>query len=379
MALLLAGGLAWAADGEDTAGYLQELWKFSEREHAAQIVAAQKPLVDLQSKYATALLTFRDHAQAAGNLKKVVAANKALATLDAGETIGGSEDSEVANLERIYLKSQAPALAAARQGVLKADQTYLATLTSLVGRLTKAGQIDQAVEAQSAADGLAARMQENLVREPGGGEMPEVVVASSFVPQDGKGKATPRESKIPPAAIDDAAAKATLKLLSGKPYPLSGPLNVLVDGKMPSSENSPPENFFFESGGGRLTMDLGRVMAIRSVASYSRHVDVRGPQNYVLFVADGLAPDFNAAPERGLDPTTCGWKRLAEVDTRRGKSAGGGRHSVQIADKNNGSLGKFRYLLFDILKTGADPHAETFFSEIDVIEANVPLPTRLDP
>ena len=56
---------------------------------------------------------------------------------------------------------------------------------------------------------------------------------------------------------------------------------------------------------------------------------------------------------------------------RAGWSVPGG-----IADPQAGALGRFRYLLFDIRRTeDRDPFGNTFYSEIDVIDANGPAPT----
>jgi hypothetical protein len=89
---------------------------------------------------------------------------------------------------------------------------------------------------------------------------------------------------------------------------------------------------------------------------------------YTLYAADGKAKDFNPAPKAGTDPETCGWKKLAAVDTRpKGGGDGGGQYGVSVLDAD-GSLGKFRYLLFDAARTeDRDPFGNTFFSEIDVV------------
>jgi hypothetical protein len=382
LASCLIVGMLWPgwalAQNPGDAGYLAELRKFSERDHAAQVEAAQQPVADLREKYKAALQQYRNDAQAAGKLKNVVAADKALATLEDGGQVGGSDNPEVANLERIFLTNRAAAEAKAQQAVLKADQTYLATLTGLVERFTKAGAIDAALEAQTRADELAAALKEREQPQaaPGGFG---IKVAASYLPHDPKAKPA-KSDDVPPPAIDDAATKATFKIIGAEPHKLSGALSVLSDGKLPASENSPPENFFFATGakGGRLTIDLGTVIPVESVATYSWHLDVRGPQVYVLFGSDGKSAAFNAAPEPGKNPRTSGWQKIAEVDTRVRQADGGGRHSIQIS--NNGRpLGEFRYLLFDISATNETGDSNTFFSEIDVINATAPRVTRLKP
>lgn len=95
--------------------------------------------------------------------------------------------------------------------------------------------------------------------------------------------------------------------------------------------------------------------------------------NFNLPVANGDEKDFNSAPKRDTDPLSCGWKPVAKVDTR--KKSPGGQHAASISEARASSLGKFRYLLFDIESANAeDPQANTFLSETDVIDANGPAP-----
>ncbi|MCX7006898.1 MAG: basic secretory protein-like protein, partial [Kiritimatiellaeota bacterium] len=85
----------------------------------------------------------------------------------------------------------------------------------------------------------------------------------------------------------------------------------------------------------------------------------RGPQVYTL-----------SAGNNGKD----GWKQIAQVDTRPQSGNAGGQYGVSISD-STGSLGRYRYLLFDISCTEKkDPFGNTFFSELDVIEAGGPAP-----
>jgi len=65
-------------------------------------------------------------------------------------------------------------------------------------------------------------------------------------------------------------------------------------------------------------------------------------------------------------PAGCGWKLIATVDTRTAEPDGG-QYGVSITD-SGGSLGTFRYLLFDLYVTEvADDFGNTFYSEIDVV------------
>ena len=175
--------------------------------------------------------------------------------------------------------------------------------------------------------------------------------------------------KVPPPAKDDAASKAKLKLIVGHADPNSGGLKSLTDGLLPEDDDQPRANFFFNAGsdGGRFLMDLGSVIEIAAINSYSWHPDSRAPQVYNLFASDGADPRFNPEPDAKTDPATCGWKLIATVDTRPKQGESGGQYGVSITD-SSGSLGKFRYLLFDSVPSeDDDPWGNTFFSEIDVI------------
>jgi hypothetical protein len=176
---------------------------------------------------------------------------------------------------------------------------------------------------------------------------------------------------IPSPARNDAAAKAEVTIVDAAPDPNAADINALTDGLVPDSEDQPRRNFFLAagSGGGRLRMDFGKVIEIAQVNSYSWHSNSRGPQIYRLWASAGGDPNFNAAPNGTIDPSTCGWKLIATVDTRSDEPDGG-QHGVSITD-SSGSLGRFRYLLFDLYVTEiADNFGNTFYSEIDVIAKN---------
>jgi hypothetical protein len=183
---------------------------------------------------------------------------------------------------------------------------------------------------------------------------------------------------VPAPANNDAATKAKVTLVDGERDTNGGELAVLHDGKVPAEEDQPSANFFFRAGtdGGRVAIDLGSALSVKSISTYSWHAGTRGPQVYKLYAADGTATGFNAAPKRGTDPESCGWKLVASVDTRPKEGEGGGRHGVIIADSASGAVGSYRHLLFDMAQTeDRDAFGNTFYSEIDVIDANGPAPT----
>ena len=175
--------------------------------------------------------------------------------------------------------------------------------------------------------------------------------------------------RVPSPARDDAAANASLALVAGKLDSNSADLHALTDGRLPGVEDDPGANVFFRAGtwGGRLRIDLGAARDVRQVNTYSWHSDSRAPQLYKLYVSDGADPNFNVAPASNLDPANCGWRLIAFVDTRPKEAEGGGQYGVSISD-SSGTLGSFRYLLFDCFETeGDDDWSNTFYSEIDVL------------
>ncbi len=178
---------------------------------------------------------------------------------------------------------------------------------------------------------------------------------------------------IPEVAKTNAATKAKFSLVSGEQDGNGAGLEALHDGKLPSGEDVPDENFFFNAGtdGGRIEIDLTNAMDIQQINSYSWHPNTRGPQVYKLYGSDGTADGFKAKPESG-DPTKAGWKLIASVDTRpKGASPGedfGGQYGVSITSPG-GTVGHYRYLLFDCATTerDVDDFGNTFYSEISVI------------
>lgn len=179
---------------------------------------------------------------------------------------------------------------------------------------------------------------------------------------------------VPLPSQNDAATKAAFTLVDGRRDRNGGELDALHDGRVPMEEDQPGANFFFIAGadGGRILVDLGGVIEVKQVNTYSWHPGTRGPQVYVLYAADGSAEGFDAQPKKDVDPATCGWTRIARVDARPQQDDAGGQYGVGISD-SAGLLGKFRYLLFDVSRTEADdPFGNTFFSEIDVVDPTTP-------
>ena len=202
--------------------------------------------------------------------------------------------------------------------------------------------------------------------------MAAVDVKVEHVPREQASAGTPF-TVVPPPSSNDAATNATFTVVDGTPCALTGAgtPDKLHDGKMPVKEDQPAENFFFEFATieGRLKIDLGKAIPVAQINTYSWHKSDRAPQVYKVYASDGLATGFNPEPKIGSDPAKCGWKKIATVDTRPYHNGHvGGRDAVSISD-SAGSLGNYRYILFEIFITESnDTFGHTFYSEIDVVQ-----------
>lgn len=199
-----------------------------------------------------------------------------------------------------------------------------------------------------------------------------ICVICGFVFNHNANSTATREFKfkdVPSPVANDAATNAKLTLIGGELDGGSAPLYALVDGRLPHDEDEPGSNVYFSAGssGGRFRMDLGKAIDIAAVNSYSWHPNSRGPQLYKLYAAEGSEPGLNLDPKRGVDPASVGWKFIATVSTLPDKGEDGGQYGVSVTD-SSGSLGTYRYLLFDCYVTELyDNWGNTFYSEIDVV------------
>jgi hypothetical protein len=175
---------------------------------------------------------------------------------------------------------------------------------------------------------------------------------------------------VPSPCTNNAATVARFIVVSGERDENGGEITVLQGAKLPSEEDEPSANFFFDAGtpGGRFQVDLVRTISIKQVNTYSWHPNTRGPQIYKLYASDGVVDGFDPKPRQGVDPEKHGWKLIAVVNTKPKNGDGGGQYGVSIAD-SDGAVGKYRYLLFDVSRTEEDDDfGNTFYSAIDVIE-----------
>jgi hypothetical protein len=175
--------------------------------------------------------------------------------------------------------------------------------------------------------------------------------------------------RVPTPSKDDAATTAKRLLVDGEIDQNGATLSALTDGLLPMNEDEPGANFFFDAGttGGSFRFDLGSVLSITAINSYSWHPNTRGPQVYAVYGSDGTSPGFNPVPKGVADPTKAGWTWIASVDTRPASGEMGGQYGVSLTS-STGALGAFRYLLFVCSVTEMDDDfGNTFYSEIDVL------------
>ncbi len=170
-----------------------------------------------------------------------------------------------------------------------------------------------------------------------------------------------------------AAIDAAFSIVDGRRDGSSADVDTLRSLTLPDEEDEPGANFFFSPGsdGGRILIDLGKTIGIGEIDTYSWHPSSRGPQVYQLYASDGAAAGFVNAPARPRDPAQCGWKLIANVDTRAKYGQTGGQYGVSIRDSAAAAIGTYRYLLFDVRAANpADVDGNTFYSKIVILDAN---------
>lgn len=198
--------------------------------------------------------------------------------------------------------------------------------------------------------------------------LPDVKISFEHNPNDLANREFKFKSIASPIK-DDAAANAKLTLIDGELDAGGAELAGLTDGRWPRDEDEPAANVYFRAGssGGRFRMDFGSAIDVMRVNTYSWHPNTRGPQLYKLYAAEGSESKLNLDPKRGVDPASVGWKLIALVSTLPDRGEAGGQYAASVVDAS-GSLGKYRYLLFDCYVTELhDNWGNTFYSEIDVI------------
>ncbi len=189
----------------------------------------------------------------------------------------------------------------------------------------------------------------------------------------------------PPGNSDYADARqgfARISLGSGRvrtrylKFGNSGPVEKLLDGMGQSNQDQPDNSVFFEDDtSGSILLDLGRRVNIKKINTYSWHENfrfkdnrLRAQQCYRLYGSERDTP-----PSITDEPEAAGWSLIARVNTDEHFAV---RHLLDrpaqqacSITSQNGSLGRFRYLLWAVEPTRV-PNKETlnhtFYGEFDV-------------
>ena len=191
----------------------------------------------------------------------------------------------------------------------------------------------------------------------------------------------------PPSNKDYADASqnhATISVAEGRLDENSGPVECLLDGRGLSSADAFWEGVFFRDGEtGKLLLDLGKVVRVQKINTYSWHESAnyprtpgarhtsRAPQRYTLYGFAGDSPP----PVKG-DPAAHGWTRICRIDTDEYFSVPPVLHrpaqqAVSIGGANR-EVARCRFLLWAPLATPTEDtpgdkwNANTLFAEFDV-------------
>jgi ferric-dicitrate binding protein FerR (iron transport regulator) len=184
----------------------------------------------------------------------------------------------------------------------------------------------------------------------------------------------------PPSAHDFADAssgRARIRVLRGNLCSASAKVETLLDGRGQSKADAPAESLFFQTDdSGLILIDLGRIVDVMKVNTYSWHQDrlkpsnhIRASQKYYLYgsAADQLPPVEGNLIDQG-------WNLIARVNTDQffgipitlSRPA---QQAISITGAGGSFLGRYRYLLWDVRPTRGE-HTNvsdnTFYGEFDV-------------
>jgi hypothetical protein len=161
---------------------------------------------------------------------------------------------------------------------------------------------------------------------------------------------------------------AKFRIIEGEIDSNSGGLRKLHDHRLPSQEDQPDENFFFNAGvdGGRILVDLQKDTPVSQIVTYSWHPGSRAPQVYRVYGIPGKNHGKDDLDKNSEWKVAEDWVLIGTVDTRKEHQNAGGQYSVSLIDPS-GTLGTFRFLSFDVKATEMeDAFGNTFFSEIEI-------------
>ena len=178
---------------------------------------------------------------------------------------------------------------------------------------------------------------------------------------------------------DRSAGHASIRLVRGALRTASvipsGAVELLLDGRGQSAQDSPAESVFLDdNAAGALLMDLGRAVSIAKINTFSWHQDrkpqnrVRAVQKFTLYGYDGETP-----PAIAGDFEQAGWRQVARVNSddffRVMQPVDRPAQQACSITGARGAVGRYRYLLWVLEPTEAiDPRFRnnTFYAEFDV-------------
>lgn len=182
---------------------------------------------------------------------------------------------------------------------------------------------------------------------------------------------------IPPNSSTDVANGKLFAVLAGTPA-TGGPISNLTNGPAQTNQDSVAESFFAIGNVAngtekiRVQIDLEVPHLLTQINTYSWHANSRAAQAYRVYGAKSPinnAPNFTAAAFQDNDTLSAlGYTLIANVATAK---TSGGQYGATVA----GTIGEYRYLLFDMSPTNLTTPRPTFFGEIDIYGTPTAAPT----
>jgi alpha-mannosidase len=177
----------------------------------------------------------------------------------------------------------------------------------------------------------------------------------------------------------DAAHYSKITISGNKPLASCLSPDGMHNGVLPQENRLLRDFFCFTNTakGGKIVMDLCKVIPVTMINSYSAHGPVggttwcnefdgsRGPQVYTLYASSSRQPDFDNLSGKE-------WIKIADVDTRPGndKEDWQGTYGVNVTNADGSLLGNFRWIVWDVkptFKKGTRPEwTNTWYCELDV-------------
>lgn len=181
---------------------------------------------------------------------------------------------------------------------------------------------------------------------------------------------------VPALSATDLGTSATVAIVAGALEGASGPATKANDGLGTNDADfDDPADVIFTNGndGLRVLYTLPVAADITQVNAYTQHPSNRSQMRINVYGALGTEGGFDATPTftdaprdtfaASADPdlTSRGYTYLATLDSTAVTQ--GGEHGGTIRDLDDGLIGSYQYVLFDVYKVGNG----TFYAELDVV------------